>query len=169
MDHTSRSSENSSAECDLMNWGTGLFQEVSEEKAFSILPRYHSCGILVKEWAAFCLCQKSLPKAEVKNFGFIPLAEGISKQLNTESAVWFLVVTLIAIGHASGAGCNWSSRGQASRRKSSLDQSHLGKVQGLQTLECHSFLLCLYVCHSSLSLVFSIVWVGVGRSPLPVI
>ena len=49
-------------------------------KNFSMLPRNHSCDILVKELAAFCSCPKTLPDAKVKSFGLILLAEEISKQ-----------------------------------------------------------------------------------------
>ena len=53
--HTSRSMEDSGAEGDL-NCG-GLAQEVSEEN-FNMLPRDHSCEILVKNVAALCPCPK---------------------------------------------------------------------------------------------------------------
>lgn len=52
MGHPNRSMENSGAGCDLMNC-LRLAQEVTE-KNFSMLPRYHSCNILVKKVAAFC-------------------------------------------------------------------------------------------------------------------
>ena len=37
-----------------------LAQEVSEEKNFSMLPRDHSCDILMKKVTAFCFCLKRL-------------------------------------------------------------------------------------------------------------
>lgn len=45
----------------------GLAQEVSEE-SFCMLPRNHSCDILVNNVAAFYLCLKSLCEAKVKRF-----------------------------------------------------------------------------------------------------
>ena len=62
-----------------------------------MLPRDHSCDILVKKVAAFCPCTKILPEAKVKSFGLIPLAEEISKQPSLDSAVWLLVLTLMKI------------------------------------------------------------------------
>ena len=42
-------------------------QNVSEEKNFSMLPKYQSCDILVeKKVAALCLCSEILPEAKVK-------------------------------------------------------------------------------------------------------
>ena len=82
----------SGTQCDLMN----LTQEVSE-KNFSMLPRDHSCEILVINVAAFCPCLKSLPEAKVKSFGLIPLAEKISKQPRIVFVMWLLVVTLVKI------------------------------------------------------------------------
>ena len=54
--------EGSGAECELMNY-RGLTQEVSEEKNLSMLPRDHSCDILVKNMTGFCPCPKNLPEA----------------------------------------------------------------------------------------------------------
>lgn len=84
------------AECDLMNCGC-LDQEVSEKKNINIWRNNHSCDILVKNVAAFCPCLKGLPKAKVKSFELIPLAEEISKQPSIDSAVWLLVLTLMKI------------------------------------------------------------------------
>ena len=57
MGHPSRNMEDSSTECDSMTSGA-LAQEVSEDKNFSMLPRDHSCDILVKSVATFALVQK---------------------------------------------------------------------------------------------------------------
>jgi hypothetical protein len=48
-----------------------LAQVVSEKKNFSMLPRDHSCVILVKNVAAFCPCLKNLPEANVEGFRLI--------------------------------------------------------------------------------------------------
>ena len=66
MGHTSRNMKEKCSENDL-NYG-GLTQEVSEKKNFNMLPRDHSCDILVKKVAAFCPCLKSLPEAKVNIF-----------------------------------------------------------------------------------------------------
>ena len=76
MGHTSRSIENNTAECDLMNCGD---QEISEEKHINTWPRDWSCDILVKNVAAFDPCPKILPKAKLKSLVLILLAEKISK------------------------------------------------------------------------------------------
>ena len=78
--------EDSGADCDLRNDGE-LTQEVSEEKNFSMLPRDHSCDILVKKVAAFCPCLKSLNVAKGKIFGLVSLAEEISKHPSIDSVV----------------------------------------------------------------------------------
>jgi len=54
MGHTSRNMEDSSDEGDLKHGGQA--QEVSEEKNFSMWPRYHSCDILAKNVFALCPC-----------------------------------------------------------------------------------------------------------------
>ena len=79
MGHPSRSIEDRGTKCESMNY-VELAQEYSEGKNFSVLPRNHSCDILVKEMTAFCPCPKSLPEGNMKNFGLIPLAEEISKK-----------------------------------------------------------------------------------------
>jgi hypothetical protein len=56
----SKNMELQSCEDYLKCWGLG--SKVSE-KNFSMLPRDHSCDILVKNVAAFCLCLKSLAEA----------------------------------------------------------------------------------------------------------
>ena len=56
-------------------------------KNFCMLPRDHSCGILVENVATFCPCPKSLSDANVKKFGLILLAEEISKQSSIDSHV----------------------------------------------------------------------------------
>jgi hypothetical protein len=58
----------------------GLVQEVSEGKNFSMLSRYCSCDILVKNVAAFCTCSKNLPEAKVNRFRLIALTKEISKK-----------------------------------------------------------------------------------------
>lgn len=55
MDHTSRSMEDSGADCELVTCG-GLLQEDTEEN-FSMFPRDCSCNILVKKVAAFAFGQ----------------------------------------------------------------------------------------------------------------
>ena len=60
MGHSSWSMEDIGAGGDL-NCG-GLTQKDSEEKNVSMLPRDHSCDILVKKVAAFCSCLKILMK-----------------------------------------------------------------------------------------------------------
>ena len=62
-----------------------------------MLPRDHSCNILVKEVVAFCSSPKSLPEAKVKSFGLISSAEEISKQSSIDSVRWILVLTLMKI------------------------------------------------------------------------
>ena len=52
-----------------------------------MLPRNHSCDILVKNVAAFCPCPKSLLEAKVKRFGLILLSEKISKQSSIDSVI----------------------------------------------------------------------------------
>ena len=65
MNHTSRSIEDRGAE-GYLNCG-GLAQEISEDKNFYKLPKDHSCYSSVKNVAAFCLCLKSLPEANMKS------------------------------------------------------------------------------------------------------
>ena len=74
----------------------GLTEEIPEEN-FSMLPRGHSCDILLNKVAAFSSCLKGLLEAKVKSFGLISLAEEISKQPSIDSVVWLLVVTLMKI------------------------------------------------------------------------
>ena len=89
MGHTSRSMENSAAECDLMEC-VGHAQEVTKEN-INMWPR--NCDILVKNMSALCPCLKSLPKAKMK-FGLNLLEEKVSKQPNV---LWLLALTLIKI------------------------------------------------------------------------
>ena len=60
-----------------------------------MLLRDRSCDILVKNVAAFCPCPKSLPEANVKSFGLIPLVEEVAKQpsILRSLALWLLVST----------------------------------------------------------------------------
>ena len=79
----------------------------------TMVPRDHSCDILVKEVAAFCPCTKNLPKAKVESVGLIPLAKGGSKQPGTDSVMCLLVITLMKI-HKKRSKL---SKKQYSRRK----------------------------------------------------
>lgn len=66
----------------------GLAQEVPEKKNFRMLPRYHSCDILVTNGAAFYPCLKSLPESNVKRFRLIALEKEISKQPRINFVLW---------------------------------------------------------------------------------
>lgn len=44
-------------------------------------PRDHSCDILAKNMAAFCLCPKYLTEAKFKSLGLMVLAREISRHL----------------------------------------------------------------------------------------
>ena len=66
MDHTSRSMEDNGADDNDSNCER-LAQEVSDEKRFRMLPKDHSCDILVNKVASFCPCLKSLHEANVKS------------------------------------------------------------------------------------------------------
>ena len=65
------------AESDL--YCADLAQEVSEEKDFSMWPRDCSCGILMKNVAAFCPYLKSLSEAKLKRFLSISLIKEVSR------------------------------------------------------------------------------------------
>ena len=67
MGYSSRNMEDRGAERDL-NCG-GLAQEVPGEKNTNLCHRDHSCDILPKNVADFCLGLKSLPEAKLKSFG----------------------------------------------------------------------------------------------------
>lgn len=54
MRHNSRSKEDLGVEYDLKNCGK-ISQEISKERNFSMLPRDHSCDVLVKKVTAFAL------------------------------------------------------------------------------------------------------------------
>lgn len=73
VNHPRWNTENSGAEGDC-NCG-GISQEVSVEMNINKLPRSHSCDILEENVDGFCLYQKSLPEAKLKNYGLIALAE----------------------------------------------------------------------------------------------
>ena len=45
-----------------------MAEDISKEKYFIMLPRDHSCDILVKTVADCCPCTKSLVEAKVKSF-----------------------------------------------------------------------------------------------------
>ena len=79
-----------------LNYRT-LAQAVLEEENINMCPRGHSCGILVKNMAAFCPCLKSLSELQVKRFGLVPLAEEIFKQSSVVSILWLLVVMVMKI------------------------------------------------------------------------
>ena len=66
MDHSNVNVEDIGGKGNLNCWG--LAQEFSEEKNLSILPRDHSCDILVMNVAAFCPCLKSLSEVKVRRF-----------------------------------------------------------------------------------------------------
>jgi hypothetical protein len=57
-----------------------------------MLPRGHSCGILVKNVMTFCPCLKSLTKAKLKRFRVIVLGKEISKQPSIDSVLWFTLL-----------------------------------------------------------------------------
>ena len=82
-----------------MNCG-GLAQEVSEEN-FNMLPRDHSCEILVKNVAALCPCPKSPPKTKVERFRLITLAK-ISKQPSIDSVLWFTLMKHVFVKQSKG-------------------------------------------------------------------
>ena len=56
-----------------------MAQEDSD-KNLSVLPKDHSCDILVKNVTVFCPCLKSLPEAKVKRFRLIALTKEVSKK-----------------------------------------------------------------------------------------
>jgi hypothetical protein len=73
----------------------GLAQEVSDRN-FSMLPREHSCDILVRNVAVSCPYLKSLPETKVKRFRLIVLAKEISNQPNIDSILWFTLIECFA-------------------------------------------------------------------------
>ena len=77
MDHSNVNVEDIGGKGNLNCWG--LAQEFSEEKNLSILPRDHSCDILVMNVAAFCPCLKSVSEVKVRRFILILLTKKISK------------------------------------------------------------------------------------------
>lgn len=62
-----------------------------------MLPRHHPCIILVKNVADFCTYPKTQPKAKVKRFQLIALAEEISKQPNIDTALLFILMKMILL------------------------------------------------------------------------
>lgn len=58
MGHNSRSKEDLGDEYDLKDYGK-ISQEISKERNFIMLPRDHSCDVLVKKVTAFCPCLKN--------------------------------------------------------------------------------------------------------------
>ena len=52
-----------------------------------MLPRDHSCSILVRDMAAFCPYLKSLAEAKVKRFRLIELTKEISKEPSIDSVL----------------------------------------------------------------------------------
>ena len=46
-------------------------------------------------WLLFVLCPKNLPGAKLKRFALTVLAEEISRQLNSDSVMWLLVITIM--------------------------------------------------------------------------
>ena len=55
-----------------------LAQEVSVDNS-NVWPKDCVCGILVKNVATFCPCQKSLPEAKVKRLRLIALTKEVSE------------------------------------------------------------------------------------------
>ena len=69
-----------------------LAQEVSKKKNLSMLSRFCSRVILVKNVSVCCPCLKTLPESKVKRFRLIALAKEISKQPNIDSVLWFTLM-----------------------------------------------------------------------------
>lgn len=67
MGHPNRNMEHGCIELDLNYIGL-LTQEISMEKMVNSLPRDSLSDIFMKNKAAFCHCQKSLPEAKVYRF-----------------------------------------------------------------------------------------------------
>ena len=95
MSHTIKNMSDSGAGVDLNC--SHLAQEVSEEKNFSMLPRDHSCDVLVKTVAAVCPCPKRLPEAKLKRFRLISLAKENLKQPSLDSVWSFTLMKNILI------------------------------------------------------------------------
>ena len=63
------------------------------EKNFNMLPRNHSCDILVKNVDGFCPCLKSLPEAKVERLRLSALAKETPNNLEyIESGLWFTLM-----------------------------------------------------------------------------
>ena len=62
-----------------------------------MLPREHSCDILVKNVATFGSCLMSLPEGKGKRCKLAALIEEISKQPRIYSALWFTLVKRVLI------------------------------------------------------------------------
>ena len=77
MDHPSRSMEDRGSEIDL-NCRTQV-KKFQRKIMISLWLKDHSCGILVNNVAAFCLCPNIVPEAKLRSFGLIVLAEKISR------------------------------------------------------------------------------------------
>lgn len=72
-----------------------LTKKVSEN--INKCPRDFSCNILSNNMAALCPFPKNIPKAKLKSFRLIVLAEEISRQHNIDSVGWILLVTLMQL------------------------------------------------------------------------
>ena len=57
----------------------------------------NSCDILSKDMAAFRSYTQKLPKTKLKRIGLIFFKEKISRQPNTDSVVWLLVIMIIQV------------------------------------------------------------------------
>lgn len=75
----------------------GPAPEILEESNISNWLSDHSCHILAKNIAYFCPWTKNFPEAKLKSNGLIPLVEEVSKQPDTDSVVWLLVMPLMQI------------------------------------------------------------------------
>lgn len=90
--------EDSYTEGDL-NYGN-LAQEVSEEKHFCLMMRYHSYDILLKNLAGFWPYLKSLPEAIASVKRLIALRKEISKLPSIDSVLWFTLMKSVLIKYS---------------------------------------------------------------------
>ena len=91
----------------------------------------------MKNVAAFYPCPKSLPEAEVKSFGLIPLAEEMSKHPGIDSVMCLLVVALIKIYNEKGKAEQGKLQNIKSKKKGFTKNWHGAKacVQGNKEVE----------------------------------
>lgn len=50
--------------------------------------------MLAKSWPASCLCPSNSPEAKLKSRGLVSPVEAISRQHNTESVTWLILISL---------------------------------------------------------------------------